>query len=750
MRRCRARAVIFITFLLYACGFACNASDQHSTAVQEELQQFVAQRIVECVEDGKEVVLFQSALECVDYRTGNDYFPSANVHSKTNIDAICQNKNDWRRVPANIIQMIAQRKLLHKGAEGIRVLGAAFCHDLNLVGIDVPYSVVLDFSIFAGNVEVRNFHTQGDFSIEDGVILGQMRIARSKIDGTLFGTRTIFKKLLVLDAGFGGSIILRQSINLEPVVFDTVSVVGELGLTTASFRYLYIQFSKIGAVLDLTESQARCGYHISKSEIGDLVAVNFGFGRTEDDATNDSDETQIRKDRYQWRNRPYFLERLIMSGQEIEKLIISGREKNKSAQQSLEVVSGKEKNNTARESLKEKRCLYPSIVGSQGTFWMKDIRVKSYLCLRDFVWFDAAKEVDAESRLTLDDVNVGTTAQIALGATSASGGTSASGATPTLAAHHLLQIVGLETPSFVFDFGQRAYHLSLSGLKFEHVYAVDAKSQFQQCNYDSQFYEQDTKEAPRSANDDLPFRLRFPTVDEVMTWLNSNSIATTQPFTTFVDVFQRHGEDKDAKQLKIAKASAELCFKAHRVFGDWIFLFYWQCKHFENGQVASQAATTSAGFFETIGDTIAIAFGTTLAIVADHGYRPEKAISFLFLSLIAFWFEFWFHIKIIGIKPKDKRIILPVGFLFLFDRLLPAYRIREDHYNIEAFFKRAPKGAKKSEIRRMNFHWFTNIPVVLASADERQAADRRLDILKIIGLLLAIFLVAAINTLVYH
>src|SRR5205085_6714030 len=45
--------------------------------------------------------------------------------------------------------------------------------------------------------------------------------------------------------------------------------------------YLLVQFTKIGGIFDLTQARARCAFHIRKSEIGDLVAVQAGFSELE-------------------------------------------------------------------------------------------------------------------------------------------------------------------------------------------------------------------------------------------------------------------------------------------------------------------------------------------------------------------------------------------------------------------------------------------------------------------------------------
>ena len=99
-----------------------------------------------------------------------------------------------------------------------------------------------------------------------------------------------------------------------------------------------------------------------------------------------------------------------------------------------------------------------------------------------------------------------------------------------------------------------------------------------------------------------------------------------------------------------------------------------------------------------------------------------------------------------------------MGILFLFDRLLPAYQIREEHYQIESFYKLAPRGtgdipaddADELGIRRMHYLRWANIPVVKVTTSESRKIERCLIIIKAIGLIMAVFLVAAVNALISH
>src|SRR5439155_8480929 len=70
--------------------------------------------------------------------------------------------------------------------------------------------------------------------------------------------------------------------------------------------------------------------------------------------------------------------------------------------------------------------------------------------------------------------------------------------------------------------------------------------------------------------------------------------------------------------------------------------------------------------------------------------------------LAFFWWFFWFRLKIVGFEPNsdnsDKQpaqtgprapALWPVTVLFLFDRLIPIYKIRDEHYAIDNFYRKA-------------------------------------------------------------
>lgn len=103
---------------------------------------------------------------------------------------------------------------------------------------------------------------------------------------------------------------------------------------------------------------------------------------------------------------------------------------------------------------------------------------------------------------------------------------------------------------------------------------------------------------------------------------------------------------------------------------------------------------------------------------------------------------------------REAPIIWPLSNLFLFDRLIPAYRIRDEHYKIGKTFRLATDAEIKagplaqgeppyvmSYLGSKLFVWPADDATVLQ-------VEKWLVLLRIVGAVLSIFLLAALGTLV--
>jgi hypothetical protein len=164
---------------------------------------------------------------------------------------------------------------------GIRIFGAIFCERVKLVGLELPFSLVLDKSVFAKGIEIRNVRVKGDVSFDSSLILDQLRIIRSHIEGTLFWDKSYIQRLQIGTSTIDSSASFTESVLLESTQIFNVAIAKEFSIRGSALSYFVAQFSTIGEILDLSHSQARCAYHINKSEIGYLVARKAGFGTVE-------------------------------------------------------------------------------------------------------------------------------------------------------------------------------------------------------------------------------------------------------------------------------------------------------------------------------------------------------------------------------------------------------------------------------------------------------------------------------------
>jgi hypothetical protein len=321
----------------------------------------------------------------------------------------------------------------------------------------------------------------------------------------------------------------------------------------------------------------------------------------------------------------------------------------------------------------------------------------------------------------------------------------------------LLEAKGLTAESLIFEFSETksSYSTQLDGLKFGRIHSNLANCQFKS----------ETSIGKASGSSQRP---QPPNVYQVATWLTRNKTPTSssQPFAAFADAFEHIGEDATA--LRVARSNQELWDKTI----DW-----WNTPLFPRGWSIDSLRATFI-------DTIPIAFQWGLRIVADHGYRPAKAIYGVLITLAIFWWIFWFQLKVIAFEVEQKGesqheaalgeetplvdgqrtipalSLLPIGFLFLFDRLVPALEIREENYSIgrvygrvSPFFRFGSKNSStKNEMERAYelTYLLQKHTVVPLDEEKKERFKRWLIVLRVIGVAWGVFLLAALNALIKH
>jgi hypothetical protein len=271
-------------------------------------------------------------------------------------------------------------------------------------------------------------------------------------------------------------------------------------------------------------------------------------------------------------------------------------------------------------------------------------------------------------------------------------------------------------------------------------------------------------------------------------WLDLNTIGSTQPYAAFATAFKNAGVDSTA--ISIARENREICERA----GRWLPLFALRLVCSDAAERSQARADGSENLFAEIqpksvnpasdprsgwaqlGDTAGIpnqlsdlallGFQGIMFFLADHGYRPGKVLLWVTLTLIGFWVWFVGFLKVVAYssksntsseQPPSQVKIRPLGFGFLFDRLLPAYQIDSGHYDVESYFRRMPLSNMTSRPRRaptpltirrlLFFEW----PIErITNPKDIDRVENSLRVLRIFGVVFAVFLAAAVSALIIH
>jgi hypothetical protein len=223
-------------------------------------------------------------------------------------------------------------------------------------------------------------------------------------------------------------------------------------------------------------------------------------------------------------------------------------------------------------------------------------------------------------------------------------------------------------------------------------------------------------------------RSNLPNPEDVKIWLRNNTSLSLQPFVAIIKAYENSGASSTA--LKVAKADIEY----ERTQTAWWNQFQ---AAWHRGTLGSEAVHLMIDYLQ---NTVTWVTGC----IAGYGFRPGQVVWYVAAAVALFWLLFWLPpLGIVAFMPDKKNTLRVVGFLFIFDRLFPLYRIRDDNYNIAQYFKRGT-GPDQQSFR----YFWRSITCIPATNSQARWAARWIDVLRAVGIVLAIFLVAAINALV--
>ena len=534
-----------------------------------------------------------------------------------------------------------------------------------------------------------------------------VRITRSEISGSLYSQGAYLSKLTIIDTVVHGSVNAPDSLIGDELMIENTKVDGDVDLARSFFSHLVFLKNHVGGALDLGQSQARCSFDVRKNEIDDVVAVEFGFGDV----------------------------RASDKGEELFGFKAGGERSNNAYQR----FTGPESRIFNGEKPFPKSCDYVrSIV--PGSFVFIENHIKYSICLRDFTWLVDDKNLPESSIIYLNEdvVDGATWLDIKNPAQSEPG--SRTRKRPELS------IFNLKTGTFVLDFevATEDVLVRVNGLHFERVYSAKDKCE-------TALAPRATKEKarPREASDvpKFPPSLRLPKPEHVTAWVKKNAFKGTQPFAQFVSVFERAGDADAARDLKI---QGETTTVMRSLCKNWGIYCEKENNHSSEGEESDHHMNALGRLFQRMEDRLVALLQFSLWNLAAHGFRPERVVWFVIGTLLLYWFAIQLA-GVVGFSVMDEknsdgpRRIQPISLIFLFDKLIPAYKLREDHSKPLQFY------VLSSDAKELGYafkRFFKVWNVTEASERQQRRMEFCLDALRWLGLIFAIFLFAAIGRLV--
>jgi hypothetical protein len=750
----RSRPILLLLILACATLVTAAARAQRPDSSASGPTEATLQAIVSCLSQGHEAVMVPH-FHCEAYAVGAGFAQSEKMPLElhdVDRNQVCRNKDDPRHLPGDIVKRIAARKDAI-APSGIRIIGGIFCGDVDLVGLDLPYSVVLDYALVNGNLDGRNLRIRGDLSFEHTIVLGNVLLNRAHVDGSVYGGWSFIDQLLVNDSQVDGTWWQSDSVMLSDTQFHRTSFSGDLRLDNSAFTQLSILSSNIGGTLGLNNSEARCAYHINSSSMNYFTASGAGFGRMQPVQRESNVE-------YPWWDRALSIRpemRQLFKSPAVQPLV-AAEQRTATAPRPHRV-----KKNPARGVL---RGCEDTSGSAYAEFYLFDSNIRSASCITLFAWLAPNQIPPAKpepvSILALNGTRVNGNLIVDLAGAAGANPLPETKAYKQAVGKHKLEVIGASAGALIYNFNDEAspYFTYIDGLNFDRIHNA----------------------APACTGDmvQLATQVELPSTDKVLHWLEKNKAPSSQPFAAFAAAFERAGES--AVNLRVGRQTYDLCEKtAHWTTLSWLASWTGQCPGRDNsedpaptvatqqnlaqhpGEMPTSGPAPSPGILRSVAsdvvDLAMIAFNWGLYGLADYGLRPAKVIWSILITVGLFALLFWFYLRVVGFEPKRKDDappaaapdIWPLGLLFLFDRLIPLYQIRDQHYSISQFYRRptrrelkaAPAGGAQTPMLFLG----QKVLVAPATEAETRRIEKWLVVLRAIGAIFTIFLVAAIASL---
>jgi hypothetical protein len=633
---------------------------------------------------------------------------------------------------------------LRLGREPIGMIGGVFCDRLALSGIDITRSLVFDYSVFLNQVSfssitesanlsfnrtsiVQGLHVSRsriagglffrdavidavdiwqsniglDIDISKALVTGLVSIAQTKIGGPVDFSESTFGQLAFVDSDAGADISVKDAAFLGSTRINRSRFAGSLVAQGAAFSALEILYNKFSTNLSFQNVGARCGVNLSNNTIGnDLTLSKVNLGKSA--FTNSS--LPVGHAQYRWSDTQLEAIRKRLKAKGVSTDIIK----------SLANDELKPKLNGLLDLAEHSDCKLDQLAAIEA-MRINDNRVEKNVCLNEF---EFSEDRAPTTRVAGAEIQRVRSIFVSLGGSSAQGATFLSfwpiepapsrpaKVEPALPSY-VIDLVGFQTGALVpvlrkdYD---RAFRLLTTGVRFDRIFANGSGCGFTPNSTNSKTHSNLIESAG----------LRLPEIGGLLSWLTKAD--TTQPYASAIAAFDRAGVD--ATDLKIQKARFELVTDASEKWNETV-------REWQNAD----------GFLEWIWlqgvgrlwDCLRLIATGMLGWVADYGYRPQKAILYVVAAVLGFTICISKKLKVRWAATDVQNRVVPVGWIFVLDYMIPAYNIDEAHFKIREF--RFENG-------------------LAIDADTNRRLQRVLRWIRVTGAIAVVFVVAVFKTLV--
>lgn len=217
---------------------------------------------------------------------------------------------------------------------------------------------------------------------------------------------------------------------------------------------------------------------------------------------------------------------------------------------------------------------------------------------------------------------------------------------------------------------------------------------------------------------DFPSEARRETPDStrVKVWLEKNITSSQQPYLAFIKAYENAGAD--ATSLRIAKA--QFAFDKDRLH----LWHVWRdtVRNADAGQIISYLLS-----FQWLTDFIRITLSYIAGYVADFGYHPYKSFIYIGISICVSYLLIKRWLGVTHLQSELRSEPMPINPYFLLDLMIPVYNIDPAFKEISGYFFANGEKIDQATARRLN-----KIFIVL----------------RILGIVVAVFLTASLKALV--